>query len=541
VTTPPAAPPARPFDRLCPWLAALLLALAAGLHLAYLAFGGPLDLSPDEAHYWDWSRHLDWSYYSKGPLVAWVIRASCDVLGPWSEAHTGNLTFAVRAPAVLCGTLLVASLYVLCAEVLQRPRLGLALVAGALTMPPIAAGSLLMTIDSPYTCCWGWALVFAHRAVTRDHLGYWAATGVVTSLGILAKYTMVLFPAALALLLLTGRDTRRLLFSRGFAVMAALSLLSCVPILIWNAQNDWVTFHHVGRLAGSGSRGVRWLGPLHYLGGQAALLLGYWFAVWAVAMVACNPLRERGTGFRYLWWLSAPVFLLFLAFSLKTGGGELNWPVTAYLSGGVLAVAWLARQLESPRAWYRRGVAVCITGTLLIGLTLTVLIHCTQVVHPLLRSVAGAPTPTRPYPVRRFDPTCRLRGWRHLAACVDDVRHELRRRGVEPVLAGVAWTTPGELGVYCAGHPQAYTLGLLQGDRHSQYDLWANPIDHPELFRGRTFLVVGPIGPGLEAGFERVEAPRQVRYEVAGRPVVGWTLHVCHGFKGFKEVRSAPH
>ena len=41
---------------------------------------GPLDLGPDEAHYWEWSRHLDLSYYSKGPmiayLIAWVLRSS---------------------------------------------------------------------------------------------------------------------------------------------------------------------------------------------------------------------------------------------------------------------------------------------------------------------------------------------------------------------------------------------------------------------------------------------------------------------------------
>src|SRR5262245_27967320 len=132
VTTPPDGPPARTLDRLCPYLAALLVALAAGLHLAYLAFGGPLDLAPDEAHYWDWSRHLDWSYYSKGPLVAWLIRASCDLFGAWSEAHTGSLAFAVRLPAVLCGSLLLVSLYRLCVEVLGQPRLGLALVAAAL-------------------------------------------------------------------------------------------------------------------------------------------------------------------------------------------------------------------------------------------------------------------------------------------------------------------------------------------------------------------------------------------------------------------------
>src|SRR6516162_7336853 len=87
-------------------LAALLILGAAALHVAYLAVDCPLDLAPDEAHYWDWSRHLDWSYYSKGPLVAYLIRAGCAVFGPWSQALTGSEMLAVRLPAIICGSLL---------------------------------------------------------------------------------------------------------------------------------------------------------------------------------------------------------------------------------------------------------------------------------------------------------------------------------------------------------------------------------------------------------------------------------------------------
>src|SRR5437879_7811477 len=90
-------------------LAALLIVGAAGLHVAYLVPPCPLDLAPDEAHYWDWSRHLDWSYYSKGPLVAYLIRAGCAALG--------DTALGVRAPAVVCGSLLLLSLYVLTAQV----------------------------------------------------------------------------------------------------------------------------------------------------------------------------------------------------------------------------------------------------------------------------------------------------------------------------------------------------------------------------------------------------------------------------------------
>ena len=66
----------------CRILAAVLVLGSAAVRVAYLTSPYALDLSPDEAHYWDWSRHLDWSYYSKGPLVACLIRASCEVAGP---------------------------------------------------------------------------------------------------------------------------------------------------------------------------------------------------------------------------------------------------------------------------------------------------------------------------------------------------------------------------------------------------------------------------------------------------------------------------
>src|SRR5205807_4959163 len=187
-----------------PWhlLAAGLILAAAALHVAYLTSGAALDLAPDEAHYWDWSRHLDWSYYSKGPLVAWLIRLSCALFGDWSYALTGNEALAVRLPAVICGALLLVSLYVLTVQIFQREGLALGLVVVALSSPLLAAGSTLMTIDAPYTCCWGWALVLAYRALTTQSNWAWAGAGLLVGLGILAKYTMVLWLPSFTLFLL---------------------------------------------------------------------------------------------------------------------------------------------------------------------------------------------------------------------------------------------------------------------------------------------------------------------------------------------------
>src|SRR5918912_150677 len=123
-TVPPGAPAWR-------WrlLALVLILGAAAFRLVHLASSCPLDLAPDEAHYWEWSRHLDWSYYSKGPLIAYVIRAGCELFGGLSLALTGNLMLAVRLPAILFGALLLVGLYRLAKDSFESDRFALAAVA----------------------------------------------------------------------------------------------------------------------------------------------------------------------------------------------------------------------------------------------------------------------------------------------------------------------------------------------------------------------------------------------------------------------------
>src|SRR5881296_903529 len=122
------------------YLTFLLMFGFALFHLWYI-HKGFLDLAPDEAHYWDWSRRLDWSYYSKGPLVAYLIRVGCALAGAWSRALTSTDMLAVRLPAVVCGSLLLVSLYVLTVQVYGKERLAAAVVILALTLPVVAAGS----------------------------------------------------------------------------------------------------------------------------------------------------------------------------------------------------------------------------------------------------------------------------------------------------------------------------------------------------------------------------------------------------------------
>jgi hypothetical protein len=355
----------------------------------------------------------------------------------------------------------------------------------------------------------------------------------VAGLGVLAKYTMIVWLPSVGLFLLATPELRRLLWRPGFWVMSVVMGLCCLPILYWNMHNGWVTFKHVQALADVDKPHIEWTGPVIYLAGQCALLLVYWFVLWVMAVVAANPLRERDPGVRYLWWMSVPMFLVFLGFSFKTGGGELNWPVTAYLSGVILAVAHLESTLEAVSAVGRRVVLTLLGFACVAGLFLIVALHEPAIIRSSLAGLAGPPTDSNLMPMRRVDPTCRLRGWHYLGSEIDRLRDELRAAGEDPIVAGTNWSLPGELGVYCSGHPQAYSIGLEQGDRHSQYDLWPGPANQPELFQGRTFLIVGAIDPRVASAFDRVEPMRLVEYFEGPHKIAIWGITVAHGFHQF--------
>src|SRR5262249_35192197 len=66
------------------------------LTLHRLWFATRIELVPDEAYYWLWSKHLAASYRDKGPAIAWVI-----ALGTWLF---GDTVFGIRFFSVLLAT-----------------------------------------------------------------------------------------------------------------------------------------------------------------------------------------------------------------------------------------------------------------------------------------------------------------------------------------------------------------------------------------------------------------------------------------------------
>ena len=77
-----------------PWLLVILGALLV-IRLLALYFA-KTDLFFDEAQYWSWSRDLAFGYFSKPPLIAWLIRLATEICG--------DAEWCVRAPSPILYT-----------------------------------------------------------------------------------------------------------------------------------------------------------------------------------------------------------------------------------------------------------------------------------------------------------------------------------------------------------------------------------------------------------------------------------------------------
>ncbi len=393
-----------------------------------------------------------------------------------------------------------------------------------------------MTIDPPFLACWCWALVCVWRGLERGGSTWWAGAGACAAVGTLAKYTMALFPAAVVGFLLFHR--REEFRKPGVWLLLAGAALGWLPVLVWNIEHDWVSFRHVFGQVGEGHPGAeRFVGGILFVVGQFGMMFAFWLVAFLAAAWRFRPSADADPGIRLLWWVSVPVWCLFAAASFVKVG-QPNWPAPAYVGGFVLAVAWAREQLAGPRPkLIRWGVGFSVVS----GLAAVTGTHFPYAFRPVMAKLVSPPTEANLLPIRRFDMTARLTGWKELATEVDVARERVKAEtGCEAVIAGTHWTLPGSLGFYCADHPQVYTLGIANGsDRHSQYDLWRpNPLADAQVFRGRSFVIVGDISPAVAAAFERLEPPVRVVHAGGGVPVACWAVWVCHGFRGFD--RDAP-
>lgn len=336
-------PSARPDEGRAFGLGLAGIALVTLWRVALLPFDST-DLFVDEAQYWFWGQTLDWGYYSKPPLIAWILRLST-TLG-------SDATFWIRLPLPLIHGL-TAVLLALVARRLLGPRAGGHAGFAYATLPAVAVGSLLVSTDTPMLACFALALLAQLHLAGRRSAGWALVLGAAVGTGLMAKYAMIYFPlsAALAALLLPGAR----IAWRDAAIAAGVALLVVAPNLAWNATNGFATLHHTADNADWQDGGFDIAGLAAFLGGQFAVAGPVFFAAYLAGLFGAFRGGARG----YLAAMSLPIFAI-VSVQALVSGANANWAAAGHLAALVLAVAVLAGRRWLLRAGFAINLAITL-------------------------------------------------------------------------------------------------------------------------------------------------------------------------------------
>jgi len=480
----------------------------------------------DEAQYWDWIRRPQLSYYSKGPLIAWVIATWCEVFG--------NTELGVRFGAIIGMTGIQAALYVGVSRVWREYHLALYVLFIAATMPLLNGLGILMTTDNPLIFCWTVAF-FALAAATRnkpDHTpGNWPfiILAVCLAVGILAKYMMLAFLGlgTLYALILQIRGQLPPRFWVRFTLAAVVgTVIGMLPIVLWNMENDWVGFKHVAKLSTGKDKPFELrIGPFfELLGAQIGLMAPWWFVLVIIGgwrtirkgffgpIGAFDHSYRRDLQAALFFW---PLWLCITLWALKSKV-EANWTAVSFMAASILGGMAL-------KAWWEADNRKLRGKTLLAGtaVIVTLLIYAS----PL------APVPDQ------YNITHRLKGWESLGQELRDLSRANFADAEKVFFFSDAYSTTSELAFYTPGQPLTY-CAWVDDRRMNQYDIWPGPGTDKlgwDAIMVRRYPIKAP--KIVESMFESVEQPIFFVSSFNGKPAREFALYLCKGYKG-KWLRS---
>ncbi|HEY1615800.1 MAG TPA: glycosyltransferase family 39 protein [Rhizomicrobium sp.] len=479
-------------------LALALVALITFVRVCVLILS-PLNLYPDEAQYWWWAQSPAFGYFSKPPVIAWII---------WlSTALFGQAEWAVRIASPILHGASAMMIYAI-ARRAYAPRPALLCALAYLTSPGVSYSSGLISTDVPLLLFWSIALYAFLRACDDASWRWPVLCGLALGLGIETKYAMLFFLAGALLAALLIREARQMVLGpRGIAIVAIAAVL-VLPNLVWNAQNGFPTIAHTQSNAAWDRAHFSAVHALGFVAGQFGvfgplLMAGYVGAIWRLCRAKEGNRDEYVLALFSLPPLTAIIVQAFIA------AANANWAVTAFIAATPLAVAELER-------WWRRRIlwlSFAVNGLAMIALWVILL-------RPTVADTVGLGNAFK-----------REEGWRELGRIV------VRAADAAPYRAIV--TDNRSLMAELLYYAQPRSLPLRMWDRddrirdHFQMTMRLQP--GPE----RVLVVAEPTdAPHILATFDSAKVVELVDISLAVRRVRQIALCDAQGYRG-PQIRHA--
>ncbi len=405
----------------------LLLCLMAVFALIYNIY---LPAHPDEAYYWQWSRHLALSYYDGPPLMAYLIGIVTTIFG--------TSAWSIKLTAVLCMTAGLYFIFLLARELFGEKTAFYALLI-LIFLPIVQAGYVISSLDPGMFCFWSLTLYWFYLAVSRDDNKYRYLAGIALGLTTLTKYPGLLLGIALFLFMLLT-PYRKQLKNIHWYFAAILSIVVFSPVLIWNWQHDWISFSFQYHHGVAQQKVFNVHSMINYLLGQLGvanpifLIAAIYFSLRHLKLIFSQP---------KVLYVAIPFWLVFLFFFYNSLFKHANqdWAAPAYISAAIF-IAYFIQHAQRKFLFY---------AILVLSIVLMIFIRF-PIVTPFL--------PKEAIILKQF------LGYKEV------IQQAIPYYKKTEIIVSNDRHSAAELALYLPGHPNIYVLG----DTKHQYAYWSKPI-----------------------------------------------------------------
>lgn len=484
-----------------PLLLALIIAIT--LYRLWVLSHTGLNLYVDEAQYWTWSQNLAWGYFSKPPVIAATIAAT--------TAVCGDGEVCIKSGALLIYPLTALLLWSI-ARRLFDARTAFWTAITFLTLPGVTFSSAIISTDVPLFLCWAAALRAYLAALDTGAWRWWLAAGAAAGIGLLTKYTMVIFAACAVLHLATTPALRPQLRNPKLYAAMVLAALIFAPNIAWNASHGWPTLQHTAQISGLENRtaapfSLHWKSLNSFLTGQLAVFGPVLFIAWVVQLAQVRYWLHDDR-YRLLACFALP-FLGLISVQALLGRANANWAAMTYATATIFVIARL--------------VAAGRTRLMIASLSLHAVLGLLAYHYDDLTRLSGVEL------TRKTDFYKRVRGWDQ----VGDAVQQLRDQHPDARLLGDNRDVIAELMYYVRPHPLDMAKWNPDGLIDDHYALTTSITDD----LGADFLYISrdaELKPGLADRFDEATPLTPIHVPIRRDWALDFNVWLLRGFRGYQ-------
>ena len=312
----------------------IIIVLTFILLRVFAIISTPLELSADEAQYWLWSKELNWGYFSKPPMIAWLIHVSNNIFGDYD--------YSIRIFAPLIHGINALVIFRLSQEINDNYLAHFLSSLIWLTLPIVGVGSFLMSTDTPLMLIWTTSLLVIVKAYNSDNLFLWNLAGLTAGLALYAKYAALYLPLGLIIFYIINFQNEQNIKLRGLFLFLMNFIIVSLPNVIWNYFNNFQTINHLSSNAVIDAPSYSLFGTFTFLIAQIAILGPLLLIVFALTAYNIKKLNKLSI---FLLYFIFPVYILMFIQGFFSEANA-NWAASALPAITILCGYFLSKRIK---------------------------------------------------------------------------------------------------------------------------------------------------------------------------------------------------